>query len=282
MSAENNWEKVLKRIHVMISECPKVRGEQDKVVMDKQVLFEYLNLMSQCFYDMLDEYKLTVQQKKEAKYQMRKEYDNAVKNAESAAEDVYSASVMYTDEAITRLVRIVEQSKRSMEQISLEFQNKLQDEKNLLRANQKELQDVLFEMRDDQMYLSLINERRREIQEQKERLEKDKEAAYSGSMAAAYPKPEIKINKEYFEKMGLNEDGTPKPVEEKKVEAPEIKVDTNSNYFKWKAAQKTAQKTMQETELEEADLEATEDLSSLIAAEVSQIITAEEKKHGRK
>ncbi|MBE5906877.1 MAG: hypothetical protein E7277_08875 [Lachnospiraceae bacterium] len=279
MSAENNWEKVLKQIHVMVSECPKVRGEQDKVVMDKQVLFEYLNQMSQCFYDMLDEYKLTVQQKKEAKYQMRKEYDTAVKQAETAAEDVYSASVMYTDEAITRLVRIVEQSKRSVEQIALEFQNKMQEETNSLRMNQKELQDVLFEMRDDQMYLSLINDRRREIQEQKDRLEKDKELAYSGMNAPSYPKPEIKINKEYFAKMGLNEDGTPKPIEEKKVEAPEIKVNTNSNYFKWKAAQQETKSTEEEQDL---DLTATEDLSSLIAAEVSEIITAEEKKHGRK
>lgn len=250
MSSQKNWEEVLKQIHIMVSECPKVKGEQDKVVMDKTVLFNYLNEVSQCFYDMLDEFKLTTQQRKEAKYQMRKEYDTTVKSAETAAEDVYSASMLYTAEAITRLVKVIDASKRDMDQVAQELQQRMQQEKENLRANQKELQDVLFNMKDNNLYMGLISERRREIQKEKERMEKEKEIAFSGTRTAAYPAPEIKINKEYFEKMGLNEDGTPKPMEEKGTEAPEIKVDLNSNYFKWKRAQEKAELEKTESILE--------------------------------
>ena len=240
MSAQNNLEKILKEIHILVSECPTLKGDPNQVVIDKTVLFSKLNDLSQCFYDMLDEFELTRQQKKEARYQLKQEYEKTLDNATAKAEDVYSASVLYTDEAITRLVRILDQSEKSVEQLYVDFEKKLRAEQDRIRINQKELQDILFELRDSNLYLNLLNERRRQIQQEKEKLEKEKAMAPSLN-TAAFPKPEIKINKQYFEQMGLNEDGTPKVKEEKKADKPEIKVDTNSNYFKWKKAQQEEQ-----------------------------------------
>ncbi len=236
MSAQNNFEKTLKDVHVMVSECPKLKGDANMVVLDKTVLFSKLNDISQCFYDMLDEFELTKQKKKEAEYQIKDQYIKTVESAESKAEDVYSASVLYTDEAITRLVRLLEASEKSVELLFVDFEKKLQREKDSIRANQKELQDLLFEMKDDNLYINILGERRRQIELEQERQGKRKQTT-SYSQDPIYPKPEIKINKQYFEQMGLNEDGTPKIKEEIKAEAPEIKVDMNSNYFKWKQAQ---------------------------------------------
>ena len=235
MSVQNNFEKTLKEIHVMISECPKLKGEPDKVVIDKNVLFSQLNEISQCFYDMLDDFELTKQQKKEAVYQIKNQYEKTVEDAESKAQDVYSASVLYTDEAISRLTRLIESSEKSIELLYVDFEKKLRREKDAIRANQKELEDVLFEMRDNNMYLNLLGERRRQMELEQEQTGKTAPKIFSSD--PIYPQPEIKINKQYFEQMGLNEDGTPKIKEEVKVETPEIKVNTNSNYFKWKKEQ---------------------------------------------
>lgn len=241
MSAQNNLEQVLKKIHIMVSESPRLKGDMDKVVIDKNVLFAHLDELSRSFYDMLDEFELSKQKKKEAEYQMKKRYDTTVENAYDKAEDVYSASMMYTDEAITRLVRLLEKSEQSVEMLYSDLERKLQREKDQIRANQKELQNQLFEMKDSNLYMNLINQRRREIEKEKEELEKAKKQMDFAS-APSYPKPEIKINKQYFEQMGLNEDGTPKVEEEKKPEAPEVKVNLNSNYFKWKKKQKNEKK----------------------------------------
>lgn len=233
MSAQNNLEQVLKKIHIMISESPRLKGDMDKVVIDKNVLFAHLDELSRSFYDMLDEFELTKQKKKEAEYQMKQKYEQTVENAYDKAEDVYSASVLYTDEAITRIVRLIEKSEKSVEMLYTDLEHKLQREKDQIRANQKELQNQLFEMKDSNLYLNILNERRRQIEKEKAELEKAKKQM-DFAAAPAYPKPEIKINKQYFEQMGLNEDGTAKEMEEKKPETPEVKVNLNSNYFKWK------------------------------------------------
>lgn len=236
MSAQNNLEQVLKQIHIMISESPRIKGDMDKVVIDKNVLFAQLDELSKSFYDMLDEFELSKQKKKEAEYQMKKKYETTVENAYDKAEDVYSASMMYTDEAITRLVRLIEKSEQSVELLYSDLEKKLQREKEQIRANQKEIQNQLFEMKDSNLYMNLINQRHREIEKEKEELEKAKKQM-DFSAPPSYPKPEIKVNKQYFEQMGLNEDGTSKVEEEKKPEEPEIKVNLNANYFKWKKKQ---------------------------------------------
>lgn len=240
MSAQNNLEKILKEIHVMVAECPKLKGDMDKVVMDKNVLFAHLDRVSQCFYDMLDEFELTKQKKKEAEYQLKQKYEQMIEEANTQADDVYSASVLYTDEAITRLVRLLDDSEKSVELLYWDFEKKLIQERDRIRQNQKELQDILFELKDSNTYLGLMNERRRILKEQAEELKKHKENTSYAPYAPTYPAPEIKINKKYFEQMGLNEDGTPKAKEEKKAEPIEVKIDMNSNYFKWKNSKNQA------------------------------------------
>ncbi|MCR4956793.1 MAG: hypothetical protein K6A30_08930 [Lachnospiraceae bacterium] len=243
MGSQSSFENVVKEIHIMVSECPTIKGNPDNVVINKNQLFDKLNSLSQCLYEMLDEFELTKQKKEEANYKIKKYYRETVDNAQSKAEDVYSASVLYTDEAITRLVRLIDESEKSVELQFVEFERKLQKQKDEIRANQKELQDLLFEMQDDSFYINLLNERRRKIEQEKPDKNK-KTPTYSSE--PIYPKPEIKINKQYFEHMGLNEDGTPKIEDEVKVETPEIKVDMNSNYFKWKKQQEGMEQGVQE------------------------------------
>ncbi|MGN0170974.1 MAG: hypothetical protein ACI39H_09485 [Lachnospiraceae bacterium] len=255
MSAQNNLEKILKEIHIMVSECPTLKGDPNQVVLDKTVLFSKLNDVSKCFYDMLDEFELSSMQKKEARYQLKKEYEKTMDDATAKAEDVYSASVLYTDEAITRLIRILNQSEKSVEQLYVDFEKKLRTQQDQIRANQKELQDILFDLRDSNLYLNLLNDRRRIIEQEQEKKKKEEVSGYHSPQTAVFPKPEIKINKQYFEQMGLNEDGTPKIKEEKKTEKPEIKVDTNSNYFKWKMSQQKKESAEETKENEKNESE---------------------------
>lgn len=235
MSAGKSMEDVLRDIHLLISKCPKIKGDPDRIVINKQELFAELEKISQCMYDMLDEYSLSKQKKEEAQYQINKKYDETIAKATSTAEDVYSASVLYTDEAISRLVHILDQNKKDMDNLYHEINRQIENEKDKIRANQKELQETLFELQDSNLYLNLIQERRKEIEVQKEEAERIKLG--KTMIMPAVRKTDVKVNKAYFEQMGLNDDGTKKEEPMKINTAPQVKVNTESNYFKWKQQQ---------------------------------------------
>lgn len=235
MSAGKSMEDVLRDIHLLISKCPKIKGDPDRIVINKQELFAELEKISQCMYDMLDEYSLSKQKKEEAQYQINKKYDETIAKATSTAEDVYSASVLYTDEAISRLVHILDQNKKDMDNLYHEINRQIENEKDKIRANQKELQETLFELQDSNLYLNLIQERRKEIEVQKEEAERIKLG--KTMIMPAVRKTDVKVNKAYFEQMGLNDDGTKKEEPMKINTSPQVKVNTESNYFKWKQQQ---------------------------------------------
>nr|MCR5374390.1 hypothetical protein [Lachnospiraceae bacterium] len=184
---------------------------------------------------MLDEYSLSKQKKEEAQYQINKKYDETIAKATSTAEDVYSASVLYTDEAISRLVHILDKNKKDMDNLYHEITREIESEKDRIRANQKELQETLFELQDSNLYLNLIQERRKELEVAKEEAERIKLG--KTTIMPAVRKTDVKVNKAYFEQMGLNDDGTKKEEQIKINQAPQVKINTDSNYFKWKQQQ---------------------------------------------
>jgi len=235
MSAGKSMEDVLRDIHLLISKCPKIKGDPDRIVINKQELFAELEKISQCMYDMLDEYSLSKQKKEEAQYQINKKYDETIAKATTTAEDVYSASVLYTDEAISRLVHILDKNKKDMDNLYHEINREIESEKDRIRANQKELQETLFELQDSNLYLNLIQERRKELEVAKEEAERIKLG--KTMIMPAVRKTDVKVNKAYFEQMGLNDDGTKKEDQIKINQAPQVKVNTDSNYFKWKQQQ---------------------------------------------
>lgn len=235
MSTQNNLEDIIKRIHLMVSSSPHVKGDSDRVVINKNELFGYLEEISQCMYNMLDEYKLTSEQRNEQLRHIKEEEKRMVESANKTVEDMYSASALYTDGAIGRLVKILEESQKSFDSLYADFNKKMTEEKSRLRGNQKVLEEQLFEMKDSNFYVNLLADARRKMEREYEENRK----AFSNmsrSVESNYPEPEIKINQAYFDQMGLNLDGT-KKVESEGVEnasAPEVVVNLNSNYFKWK------------------------------------------------
>ena len=122
-----------------------------------------------------------------------------------------------------------------MDNLYHEISREIENEKDKIRANQKELQETLFELQDSNLYLNLIQERRKELEVAKEEAERIKLG--KTMIMPAVRKTDVKVNKAYFEQMGLNDDGTKKEEPLKLSSAPQVKVNTESNYFKWKQQQ---------------------------------------------
>lgn len=232
MSAQDNIEKVLRSLHVLLSKSEPYAKEPSKVIVDKQEMLDLLSELNKSMYDIMDEYELTKQSRDRAEREFQKKGDEIVWNASRKAEDVYAASVMYTDEALNRVQDIMKEADDSIAEIYSKLNFQLKEEEKRIKHNQLELKSTLRDLLDTEKYLKLIEERNRELRRQKENgkpVEERERNIYANRQT------EIKINQEYFDKMGISlENEAEEAVGVSEPSQVEIKVDLDADYFQWK------------------------------------------------
>lgn len=233
MSAQDNTEKILRSLHVLLSKSEPYAKEPSKVIVDKQEMLDLLSQLNKAMYDIMDEYELTKQSRDKAEREFQKKGDEIVWNASRKAEDVYAASVMYTDEALNRVQDIMKEADTAIAEIYSKMNFELKEQEKLMKHNQLELKSTLQDLVDTEKYLKLIEERNREIRRQKESgkpVEERERNIYANRQT------EIKINQEYFDKMGISIDDETNDESEGVSNTPnvDIKVDLDADYFQWK------------------------------------------------
>lgn len=286
MGAQDRTEKILRSLHVMLSKSEVYPSQPTKVIVDKEVMLELLKELNKCMYAMMEEYEMTLRSRDKAERDFRKRGDEIIWDASRKAEDIYAASVMYTDEALNGTQTIMRDTRASLKKIYQDMEEKLKEQERLIRSNQSELKSQLQDLVDTEKYLKLIEERNKQIQKEKE--EKEGKPVRKEPSIYANRMTEIKINKEYFESHGISledeaeeissdkklkeEDSTKvsknqkslenkddseavenpesKEITEKITETklPEIKVDLDADYFRWKEEQEKANQKEEEKE----------------------------------
>lgn len=231
MSAQDNIEKVLRNVHVLLSKSEPYAKEPTKVILDKQEMLDLLSELNKAIYDIMDEYELTKQSRDRAEREFKKQGDEIVWNASRKAEDIYAASVMYTDEALNHIQDIIRETDSSIADIYADMNRKLKEQEQMIKTNQLELKSTLQDLVDTEKYLRLIEERNKEIKKEKEQGKSPEERE---SNIYANRQTEIKINQEYFEKMGISLDDDVEEVEQQEVD---ISIDLDADYFQWKEKQ---------------------------------------------
>lgn len=203
MSAQDNIEKILRSLHVLLSKSEPYQKDTTKVVVDKQEMLSLLSELNKSMYDVMDEYELTTQSRDRAEREFQKKGDKIVWDASRKAEDVYAASVMYTDEALHSVQDIMKEARESFQKIYEDMDKRLGEQAKLVQANQTELKGQLSDLLDSEKYLKLIEERNKEI---------EKEKAKKEGVPVEQPKPsiyanrqtEIKVNTEVLRQLGLS------------------------------------------------------------------------------
>lgn len=222
MNSQSEIERMLREIHVMVVQGGSVAGDNDQVILNKTQLFQALEQINQCMYDMMDQYELTEKSKSKAVLKVKDHTDLMLEDANRKAEDIYSASIMYTDDAIGRVVKILEESQLAMDETMRKAQWLVEEEKSMIKMNQRELQDQLMEMQDANIYLNIIEDRRHRnevINTEKRMVTKELSRAVISQLQTASTK---------FSGME----------DEFKKEAVEVKVNLDSEYFKRKNGDK--------------------------------------------
>ena len=197
MSVQDNTEQVLRKIHILLSQSEVYDEATGTVIVEKQELLGLLQELNLCMYGMMEEYELTQQGKDKVERDTRKVGEAIIRDARHTAEDVYAASVMYTDEALRRAMDIVDETMESLRDSFRRMEKDLQSKKDAIAGNKLELKSQLQDLKDTDKYLQLIEERNKQIEKEKN---EEQEAEVSPT---AHIKPEIKINKDYFERNGI-------------------------------------------------------------------------------
>ena len=258
MGAQDNTEKVLRSLHVLLSKSEPYPKEPSKVIIDKQQVIDLLAELNTCIYQIMDEYELTIRSRDKAERDFHKKGDQIIWDASRKAEDIYAASVMYMDETLNRMQDIMQEADKKVGAIYQEIKEQMEKEEKTLRTNKSELKGQLQDLVDTEKYLKIIEERNREIEKEKmegrpeyEQEKREEKAIYANRQT------DIKINQEYLDKLGLSIPEEPveepeKVPEEPEIQAPvmvedddeelkqleaELRVNLDADYFKWKDEQ---------------------------------------------
>lgn len=250
MGVQDNTEKVLRALHVMLSKGEQYPKEPSKVIVDKQQMLDLLSALNQCMYQMQEKYELTKSSRDKAERDFRKQGDTIIMDASHKAEDIYAASVMYMDEALNHMRVIMKEANENVSKIYADLNEKMDVEQRRIKTNQLELKSQMQDLVDTEKYLKIIEERNRELEKQKNEGKPEEEEA----SIYANRQTEIKINQEYLDKLGMSViDETEKEVEadkgvsyaddndeedeELKNLQAEIRVNLDADYFQWKEEQ---------------------------------------------
>ena len=250
MGVQDNTEKVLRALHVMLSKGEQYPKEPSKVIVDKQQMLDLLSELNRCMYQMQEQYELTRSSRDKAERDFRKQGDTIIMDASHKAEDIYAASVMYMDEALNHMRDIMKEANENVSKIYADLNEKMDVEQRRIKTNQLELKSQMQDLVDTEKYLKIIEERNRELEKQKNEGKPEEEEA----SIYANRQTEIKINQEYLDKLGMSViDETEKEVEadkgvsyaddndeedeELKNLQAEIRVNLDADYFQWKEEQ---------------------------------------------
>lgn len=246
MGAQDNTEKVLRSLHVLLSKSEPYPKEPSKVIIDKQQVLDLLAQLNDCIYQIMDEYELTRSSRDKAEREFQKHGDEIIWDASRKAEDIYAASVLYMDDALNRMQEIMNRAEEKVSSIYSQVDEQMKKEARAIKTNQLELKSQLQDLVDTEKYLKIIEERNREIEKEKNEgkpLEEREPNLYADRQT------EIKVNQEYLDKLGLSVvDETEKEIaagdeakkggdEELKELEAEVRVNLDADYFKWKEEQ---------------------------------------------
>lgn len=167
MSAQDRTEEILRQMHILLAGSESYDGIGSKIILDKKRMLELLAELNKAIYAMMDEYELTTQGKDRARREAAKIGEDILKDASGKAEDVYAASVMYTNEALRHVQEIMQRATDAMQEIYKDANEKLQKEKDIVRRDQSDLKGHLQNLADTDKYLNLIEDRNREIEKER-------------------------------------------------------------------------------------------------------------------
>ena len=202
MSAQEKTEDLLRRIHILFSKALPYENSKRTVIIDKADMMNLLKELNSCIYEMQEEYQMTEASRSKADRKQAKKNEEMIFDAKRNADDIYAASVMYTDRSLVEVEDGINAAIEKMNAVHAEFLSEMEEKKREVRSNRLELKGTLSDLIDSQKYTHLIEEENARIAKAKA---SGQATGYAEDAAPMYAdvQPEIIVNQDYFEEAGI-------------------------------------------------------------------------------
>ena len=226
MSIKDKLERILREMHIMVSRGQISEIDEAYVLIPKKEMQQLLNGISQTINEMMEYYELTEEGRNRAQLGAEKQRMEIIRNANHQAQDIYAASVLYSEDALGRIQNIINEAEKSSKEILSRLNREMEEEKRIVRSNQLELITQLEDLKDSSKYMRLIEERNREIA--KEELKKQETIQKRKYRSKTKEQTQEDTAEDFTEEMVKE---SPKEDNEEKIvyEKPVIKVNEQDN-----------------------------------------------------
>ena len=157
MTPREKAEIAIQDIREHLAGCRQSPVDPNLILADRRDFANHIDRVEKILQDVLDEYEAILEQRGEIERAARRESDQIISNAESRADDVYAASIVYTDNMIGSLQTIIDDTNDSLNGVIRRFRKEMRRQKDLLKKNEIELQAELLQLKDNKKYLTTMS-----------------------------------------------------------------------------------------------------------------------------
>ena len=163
-------EQILRRIHILFSKCETYGKESDdKIIVPKKEVFRLLEKLNYAVVRLMDEYEGTQESRERGIKNFYEEGEKIKADAQSGADDVYAASLIYTDNMLEELNDVLASAKEELWEQYARMAQRLDRQAKVLSEDQEEIQQQLGAMAQGGKYLKLIEHENERLKREQER-----------------------------------------------------------------------------------------------------------------
>lgn len=150
-------EQIMRRIHVLFAKCEPYGDESDgRIIVPKKEVFRLLEKLNLAVIHMMDAYEGTAESRERGLNAYQRESEKIRENAQAGADDVYAASLIYTDNMLEELSDVLADAKEELWEQYARMAGRLDVQAGRLLENQEEIKRQLSAMAQGGKYLKLI------------------------------------------------------------------------------------------------------------------------------
>ncbi len=169
-------EQILRRIHILFSKCEAYGKESDdKIIVPKKEVFRLLEKLNYAVVHLMDEYEGTQESRERGIKNFYEEGEKIKAAAQNGAEDVYAASLIYTDNMLEELNDVLASAKEELWEQYARMAHRLDRQAKVLSEDQEEIQQQLGAMAQSGKYLKLIERENERLKREQERAQMEME-----------------------------------------------------------------------------------------------------------
>lgn len=165
-------EKILKEIHVLLSGSPAYEGSSTDVIVDKKQVFRLLEKLNYALLEIMDAYEVNELSKERAISKVQKDAQKIIDDASKNAEEIYAASLIYTDDALNELRDTMNKTRKNIVKEYEAMFNKIDSQIDLISKNKDELHMQLADLSSGNEYLNIIIDEKKRREKERDRYNK--------------------------------------------------------------------------------------------------------------